>query len=217
MGGAASLLLFGHGLEEAPPGASMDPSAFCVATEPAAAECAPSPAATTEPVGGTASTSAPTAHAVAPEPQHEGAERAAEKVAPGPLDLKSCLEGLAWAPNLTERVRILDEVLRRGPTEHALEVLEDLLDSGELPGKFYEATSLRLCILARIGGVPGTKAEALLVDRLAPSRPRPERLLALEMLAARRDSSKDTIGLIARDDHDSVVKDRARWVLAHAQ
>jgi hypothetical protein len=119
---------------------------------------------------------------------------------------------LARAATLEERLLIVDGVASRLPQDQAALVLEGLLDS-ELPGTHYDAETLRLAVLARLGTVPGSRAERALARRLDPMEPRPMRVLALEALAARPQVDRAILLDVARGDHDSVVLEKARWAL----
>lgn len=119
---------------------------------------------------------------------------------------------LAQAPNLVERLQRLEELLQALSPEQAVTTLRGLLDS-ELPGDFYEAETLRLRVLARLGEVPGAAADELLIACLDAERPRPQRLLALEVLSGRDSAGRGELEGIARHDHDAVVQEKARWAL----
>lgn len=121
------------------------------------------------------------------------------------------LTALALAPDLLQRLRLLDEQLAGLPSAEALQVLAGLLDS-ELPGTFSEAESLRLALLGKVASHQGSQADGLLLERLEPKRPRPERLAAVDALRA-RESARNALASIAADDHDVVVQQRARWAL----
>ncbi|RMG08215.1 MAG: hypothetical protein D6731_22275, partial [Planctomycetota bacterium] len=120
---------------------------------------------------------------------------------------------LAAAPDLAERLKRLDAALAHRTSGARLRLLEALLDA-PLPGDAYEAGELRLALLARIGRLPGERATAALARRLRPEAPRPERLLALELLAARGAATGGRLVAMATSDHDRVVRARARSVLA---
>lgn len=94
--------------------------------------------------------------------------------------------------------------------------LEGLLD-GVLPGRFAEAEQLRLGVLARLGRYDDPRVEQALVRRLETDLPRPQRLLALELLAARPNVGRTEIATIAASDHDLVVQKKAAWALRHAR
>jgi hypothetical protein len=138
------------------------------------------------------------------------------KETPEVLGASDQIVALARAATLADRLRIVDHLAATLDSDAAVSTFSGLLDS-ELPGDFYEAESLRLCVLARLGEVPGARADAVLVSRLNAERPRPERLVALEMLAARPDAGRNDIEAVARDDHDSVVQEKARWALARTR
>jgi len=122
------------------------------------------------------------------------------------------LARLARAPDLAARLAIVDEIVAaRG--DGAAPTLEGLLDS-ELPGSLYEVENLRLALLARLGEIPGPESRAVLVARLDAERPRPQRLIALELLAGRGEGSCPAVESIARRDHDTLVREKARAVLA---
>lgn len=124
---------------------------------------------------------------------------------------------LAQAPGLLERIAIVDELATTLPVDAAAAAFEGLLDS-ELPGDFYEAESLRLAVLARLGALPGPGPCATLTRRLDAERPRPERLLAVELLAVRPDAAlgHGQLASLAAHDHDEVVQERAQWALKRA-
>ncbi|MBX3466035.1 MAG: hypothetical protein KF878_03925 [Planctomycetes bacterium] len=121
------------------------------------------------------------------------------------------LTALAQAPDLLHRLRLLDALVAGLPPDEAVRVLGGLLDS-ELPGDFFEAESLRLALLGKVADHRGGQADGILLERLAPARPRPERLAAVDALRA-RDAARDTLASIAAGDHDVVVQQRARWAL----
>ena len=122
------------------------------------------------------------------------------------------LRDLAAAKDLYARLRLLDEVVAKLPAERQGVVLKGLLES-QLPGDFYDAENLRLAVMARLGDTPGWDSGQVLTARLAPDRPRPERLLAIELLAGRPEVGTPELEAIVRDDHDGVVQSRARWAL----
>lgn len=121
---------------------------------------------------------------------------------------------LARAKDLRTRLRLVKEFVVKLPEDRAVALLSGLLDA-QLPGSFYEAENLRLGVLARIGKYPGPTASAALVARLDPEQPRPQRLIALELLAPRSHAGRAEITNIARSDHDPVVKKKAQWLLRH--
>jgi hypothetical protein len=131
------------------------------------------------------------------------------------LSATGTLGELARMATLQERLRAIDGLKDRLPNDQAVSTLEGLLDSN-LPGDFYEAETLRLYLIARLGELPGPHADAALIARTDPEKPRPQRLVAIEMLAGRPDAGRSEIELIARNDHDLVVQDKARWALARA-
>jgi hypothetical protein len=131
---------------------------------------------------------------------------------PQVLAASPCLSQLARCATLLERLDRLDDLLDRLPDDRAVALLEGLLDS-QLPGDHYEAETLRLRVLVRLGTLPGPRADAVLVERLDPERPRPERLVALEMLAGRPGVGAGALTALAQDDHDQVVMDEARRAL----
>ncbi len=135
---------------------------------------------------------------------------------PKPGSVGSLLVTLGRARGANERVQIVAETLARSKPEEALAIEESLLRS-ELPGTPDEREVLRLFLIARLGEAPGPRAEEILVARLDGCVPRPERLMAIEALAARPDSARGGIEAIARGDHDGVVQDKARWALARAR
>ncbi len=135
---------------------------------------------------------------------------------PKVLAATNVLSELAVAKTLQERLKIVDDMKARLRSDEAVLKLEGLLDSS-LPGTFYEAETLRLYLLARLGELPGPSAEAALVSRIGPASPRPERLIAIDMLAARPSAGRSELTMIAQSDQDTVVQDKARWALAQAQ
>lgn len=153
---------------------------------------------------------APTA--VAPAGR-EGSASAAEEGAQ-PAAEESLLARLSQAEDLGARLRVLDGHLARIPAEHAPDELEALLESA-LPGRFAEAEQLRLGVLSRLGRYDDPRVEAALVRRLDAELPRPQRLLALELLASRPHVGRVSIGAMAVDDHDLVVRKKAAWALQH--
>ncbi|MBL4844076.1 MAG: hypothetical protein JKY65_01005 [Planctomycetes bacterium] len=123
---------------------------------------------------------------------------------------------LARAKDLGARLRLLDSRLGKLPANRAILELEGLLD-GVLPGKFAQAEQLRLGVLARLGRYDDPRVEEILIRRLETDLPRPQRLLALELLAARPQAGRGMIASIANNDHDSVVQKKAAWALRHAR
>lgn len=123
------------------------------------------------------------------------------------------LAALKAAPDLATRVAWIDGRTARLTRDEAGRLLSRLADSA-LPGDAYEATALRLAVIARLGSFPGVEADASIVRRLDPERPRPERMVALELLARRPDLAGDELRRLAQHDHDLVVRDKARWALA---
>jgi len=172
--------------------------------------------------------------ATAVEPRRARPERPGRALAPRPAPLKErpppphvretpqvvsasgYLTQLARAKTHLERLAIVDGLAATLPDERAAEVLTGLVDS-VLPGTFHESEDLRLLTLARLGDLSAVGAEQTLVARLDPEQPRPQRVMAIEMLASRAASRPDEVraGLeaIARGDHDLIVQEKARWAL----
>jgi len=123
---------------------------------------------------------------------------------------------LARCHDLGSRLRFLDQHLRKLSNDRAMLELEGLLD-GVLPGRFAEAEQLRLGVLARLGRYDDPRVEQALVRRLETDLPRPQRLLALELLAARPNVGRTEMATIASSDHDLVVQKKAAWALRHAR
>lgn len=123
---------------------------------------------------------------------------------------------LARCHDLGSRLRLLDQHLAKLSPDRAMLELEGLLD-GVLPGRFAEAEQLRLGVLARLGRYDDPRVEQALVRRLETDLPRPQRLLALELLAARPNVGRTEIATIAASDHDLVVQKKAAWALRHAR
>lgn len=125
---------------------------------------------------------------------------------------------LVEVPGLPGRIDRLEEEVRRLPPARAAEVLCGLLDS-QLPGDHYESETLRLNVLARLGSMAATqpRAEAALCERLAPGCPRPERLVALEMIARVPGAGRARLVEIAAGDPDPFVQDKARRALERTQ
>jgi hypothetical protein len=123
---------------------------------------------------------------------------------------------LARCYDLGSRLRLLDRHFAKLPKERAVQELEGLLD-GVLPGRFAEAEQLRLSVLARLGRYDDSRVELALVRRLETDLPRPQRLLALELLAARPNIGRTEMATIAASDHDLVVQKKAAWALRHAR
>jgi hypothetical protein len=119
---------------------------------------------------------------------------------------------LARAPSLEARLGLLDRAVEGLNDDQAAAVLVGLLDS-QVPGDYREAQALRLRALAKLGRLSGMRAEAQLIETTRPETPRPERLMALELLAARMPAGESEIQAIASADHDRVVRDKARWAL----
>src|SRR5690606_10687337 len=132
---------------------------------------------------------------------------------PRVLEAGPLMPALAREATLRRRLELLDEWLLRPPEERAVRMLDGLLSS-HLPGSFYEAESLRLAIVDRVADYSSAAAREVLVARLDPERPRPERMLAIEKLAARKDTLSADLERIAARDHDSVVQQKARWALS---
>ena len=111
-------------------------------------------------------------------------------------------------------VRPLQRYCDRLPPDEAARVLEGLLES-QLPGNFYESTNLRLAALGELGVLESPRAEAALVGRLRVDVPRPERMIALELLANKpAGAGTSEMQAIAYNDHDRRVQSKARWALA---
>lgn len=143
--------------------------------------------------------------------------RPAVKETPAVLQASSHLVTLAQAQSLDERLRYMERLIAdlsaSGSTDQAVRVLEGLVDS-ELPGDLYESETLREFMLARLGDLPGPRVEAALAARLDPERPRPQRLVAIEMLASRGPyAARGELTAIASHDHDVVVQEKARRAL----
>jgi hypothetical protein len=132
------------------------------------------------------------------------------------LGATAVLAELGAAKNLPERLHVIDDVKQRLTPDGAALLFIELLDA-TLPGNQYESGTLRLYVLGRLGETPGQLADAALVARIDPVIPRPERLVACEMLAGRPGVGRAQLEVIARDDHDTVVQERARWALARGQ
>ncbi|MDC3379397.1 hypothetical protein OAX78_03850 [Planctomycetota bacterium] len=120
---------------------------------------------------------------------------------------------LARLQTLQERLDKLDEWVATLPEQTAIDAIAGLLDS-ELPGDFYESENLRLGVMGRLNALRDPKANTVLVARLDPELPRPQRLLAIEMLAARDNAGRSEITGIAQQDHDAVVQAKAKWAVA---
>lgn len=121
---------------------------------------------------------------------------------------------LARCETLSKRLHSLQRYCDNLPSEQAAQVLEGLLES-QLPGNFYESTNLRLAVLGELGVLESPRAEAALVGRLREDVPRPERLIALELLANKPPGAGTSeIQAIAYNDHDQKVQSKARWALA---
>lgn len=152
--------------------------------------------------------------AAAPVAQRRAQPGAAKAESKRAAEAATLLVMLARAEDLGARLRVLDRHLAKLSPERALVELEGLLDS-VLPGRFAEAEQLRLGILSRLGRYDDPRAEAALVRRLDAELPRPQRLLALELLAARPHVGRASIGAIAAQDDDAVVRKKAAWALRH--
>jgi hypothetical protein len=121
---------------------------------------------------------------------------------------------LARCETLSKRLHSLQRYCDKLPAEQAAQVLEGLLES-PLPGNFYESTNLRLAVLGELGVLESPRAEAALVGRLRGDVPRPERLIALELLANKpAGAGTSEMQAIAYNDHDQKVQTKARWALA---
>ncbi len=118
-----------------------------------------------------------------------------------------------WRAPYVEQARILDEFIAKRPRQ-ASRTLRDLL-AQDLPGNRYEADTLRLAILARVGRLDDQVAERTLLDHIAPEKPRPQRLLALGLIAARPHFRPLDLDAIARNDHDAVVQAKARRLVGY--
>jgi hypothetical protein len=119
---------------------------------------------------------------------------------------------LVVASDLRSRLDIVTAITNElGPAD-AADALAGLLDS-ELPGDFYEAQTLRLGVMAALGRLPAHEVSETLAGRLAPTWPRQERLLAIELLVRRDDVRRGELVAIAERDPDAQVRDKARWAL----
>jgi hypothetical protein len=123
---------------------------------------------------------------------------------------------LSTLRTLQDRLHEIDALKERLAAEDAIATLRGLLDA-DLGSEHYEAETLRLYIIARLGELPGPRADAALIARTGPQIPRPQRLVAIETLAGRPAAGRNELTIIARDDHDTVVQGRARWALAQAR
>lgn len=123
---------------------------------------------------------------------------------------------LARLKDLGSRLRLLDSHLAKLTGDRAILELEGLLD-GVLPGRFAEAEQLRLGVLARLGRFDDPRVEYALIRRLEVDLPRPQRLLALELLASRPNIGRAEMATIAASDLDLVVQKKAAWALRHAR
>ncbi|HBP20554.1 MAG TPA: hypothetical protein DEA08_22535 [Planctomycetes bacterium] len=121
------------------------------------------------------------------------------------------LTQLRHGADLADRLVILDDHLRSVSFDQALDDLERLVEAG-LPGGFSEAEQLRLAVISRLGRLDDPRVERALVDRIQPRIPRPQRLLALELLAPRY-AARGAIHAVAEHDADPVVREKARWAL----
>ena len=113
---------------------------------------------------------------------------------------------------LAQRLAHLDKRIATFSPRPALTVLDGLLHT-PLFGTKYEVQTLRLAILGRIGRLALPEADAVLVTYLGGEIPRPERLVAIELMAGRQ-GGRDELTLLAQRDHDPRVQERARWALA---
>ena len=211
MGAAAlAVLLGGEALERA--------------SDRSPAPGAPAPAATLPGPAVAALHAPPTP---APPPPTPSAGRAAPPPAPAPtpvdprrhpvetaalLGASGELAALARAGDLPARLAWLDARVGALTPTGAARLLSALVDA-PLPGDRYEAESLRLAALARLGTLAGPEVDAVLLARLDPERPRPERLVTLELLAARPDLGQRELQHLIDRDHDPVVREKARWAL----
>ena len=150
---------------------------------------------------------------LAPQPRRAalGPRRGQGAPAGSELGRGDLLTQLRQGADLADRLLILDEHLRGVSLEQALDDLERLVEAG-LPGKFAEAEQLRLAVISRLGRLDDPRVERALVDRIQPRIPRPQRLLALELLAPRY-AARGAIHAVAEHDMDPVVREKARWAL----
>jgi hypothetical protein len=124
---------------------------------------------------------------------------------------------LARATNLQQRLRVLDEIATR-PTEQAAEAFIGLMDCEVPGGTVYEIESVRLAVLGHLGKLSSLpRAHAALVERMGPGFPRPQRLLAIELLAGGPSPPLPELETVAREDADVVVQEKARWALARCK
>ncbi|MCW8141291.1 MAG: hypothetical protein KIT58_20505, partial [Planctomycetota bacterium] len=117
------------------------------------------------------------------------------------------------APDQRARLDEVTAISRELDPRDAADALSGLLDS-ELPGDFYEAQALRLGVLAALGRLPAHDARDALARRLTCEWPRQERLMAIELMAARADARRDDLAALAEHEPDAQVRDKARWALA---
>lgn len=207
MGAAAlAVLLAGEALE---PSTSPTRGAPPAATRPPAAS-APAPAIEPVLVATPAPASPPLRVPDVPRAPQDPARRPVES--PALLGVMGELNALTRQPDLPARLAWLDARLAALSPAGAARLLGGLVDA-PLPGDGYEAESLRLAALARLGGLPGPEVDAILIARLDPERPRPERMVTLELLSARRDVGTRELEQLARADHDPVVREKALWAL----
>lgn len=122
------------------------------------------------------------------------------------------LARLVKADSLRARLDIVQGLAQELEPALAADALTGLLDC-ELPGEFYEAQTLRLGLLAALGGLPAAQARDALAERLAVTWPRQERIMAIEMLATRSDARRDDLLALAERDPDTHVRAKARWAL----
>jgi hypothetical protein len=120
---------------------------------------------------------------------------------------------LARGGTLLDKLAIVDELSARCSNDELAPVLVALL-GGEIPGPPQEAQSLRLALLSRLGRLTGAVPDEAIAQRIGSGFPRPERLLALELVAGRPGLARADVEAIARDEGDVAVRDKARWVLA---
>jgi hypothetical protein len=123
---------------------------------------------------------------------------------------------MARAGNLSARLRVLDEIAMR-PSDQAADAFIGLLDCEVPGGTVYETESIRLAVLGHLGKLSGPRADAAILERIAAGYPRPQRLLAIELLAARPNPPRAELETLARDDGDAMVQEKARWALARCQ
>jgi hypothetical protein len=153
---------------------------------------------------------------VAPPPAAIEPRRTPVRETPAVRRSAAHLARVVTAGDLRARLDVVDELARELPPVDAADALIGLLD-GELPGEFYEAQTLRLGILAALGRVDAPVAREALAERLAAAWPRQERLMAIEMLAARADARPEDLLALSERDPDAQVRSKARWALQRLQ